>query len=435
MRAFVRRHAIFEPGPVVVACSGGADSLALVGILDALADELGLVLHVAHFDHRMRASSARDAALVERVARERRLPAHVGTAARPPRSEGEAREARYRFLRGVAAQTGARAIALGHTRDDQAETVLLHLVRGSGVVGLAAMRPRRDDLARPLLCLSRAETETYVASSGVRPARDASNRDLRYARNRIRLRVLPALERINPKAREALARVAENAAALADVLQSRADQALREAGGVPRDGALAIDLDRLAADEATRSEALALGAERAGVPTLSERHRRALLELSRDTSGSARLDLPRGHEAVREYATLRIGNREAEALPPAAVRLERGRLTPWGGWTFLLAGETPRGEPLPLRAWVAGEPLEVRAWRPGDRLAGGPAGRKKVQDVLTNAKVPRRSRPQYPVVIAAGGAVVWVPGLTEAAAEGAEGGLELRASPPRAGRA
>ena len=418
---------------MVVACSGGADSLALVGILDALADELGLVLHVAHFDHRMRASSARDARLVERVARERGLLVHVGSAARPPRSEGEAREARYRFLRGVATQTGAKMIALGHTRDDQAETVLLHLVRGSGVVGLAAMRPRRDDLARPLLCLTRAETEAYAASIGVRPARDPSNRDLRYARNLVRLRVLPALERINPKAREALARVAENAAALADVLQARADAALREAGGAGLDGAAAIDLDRLAEDEATRSAALALAAERAGVPSLSERHRRALLELSRDTSGSARLDLPGGHVAVREYATLRIGDRESEASPPGEVRLEPGRLTPWGGWTFFLGGEAPRGDHFPLRAWVTEEPLAVRAWRPGDRLGGGAAGRKKVQDVLTNAKVPRRTRPQYPVVVDASGAVVWVPGLTEASADAAERGLELRARPPWAG--
>ena len=142
VRDFIAAHRIFEPGPVVVACSGGPDSLALLGILHALSDDLGLVLHVAHFDHRMRAASERDARLVQRVASELGLPSHAGAAARAPRGESEARDARYRFLRGVARETGAKGIALSHTQDDQAETVLLHLVRGSGVVGLAAMRPR-----------------------------------------------------------------------------------------------------------------------------------------------------------------------------------------------------------------------------------------------------------------------------------------------------
>ncbi len=426
VRDFIATHGILQPGPVVVACSGGADSLALLGILHAISDDLGLVLHAAHFDHRMRASSARDARLVQKVASEVRLPSHVGAAARAPRSEREAREARYRFLRGIARETGAKAIALGHTQDDQAETVLLHLVRGSGVVGLAAMRPRRDDLARPLLCLARAETAAYAKAMGLRAAQDPSNRSERYARNLVRLRVLPLLERVNPKTREALARLAENAALLADALRAGAEDALRDALVGEGDGVV-LDLHRLAREDAIASEALALAAERAGAGSLSERHRRALLALARDDRGSARVDLPHGVVALREYRRLTIGAPRAVATAPAPVTLEAGRSASWGEWTFALDPGAASERRLPFRTRAPRcDAFIVRAWRSGDRLAGG----GKVQDVLTDAKVPRRERHAYPVVVTPSGEVVWVPGLARASSEPNDGDMTLAARPP-----
>ncbi len=426
VRDFIAAHRILEPGPVVVACSGGADSLALLGILHALSGRLGLVLHVAHFDHRMRASSARDGRLVQKAASDRGLPSHVGAAARAPRSESEARDARYRFLRGVARETGAKAIALGHTLDDQAETVILHLVRGSGVVGLAAMRPRRNDLARPLLRLTREETAAYARSLGLRAVQDPTNRSERYARNLVRLRVFPLLERVNPKVREALARLAESAALTADALRASAEQVLRDALAAD-DHRVVLDLERLAAEDAISSEALALAAERAGAGALSERHRRALLGLVRSDRGSARLDLPHGVVALREYRRLAIGAPPADAAPPAAVTLEAGGAAPWGGWTFALDGPAASDRRLTLRARVPrSDVLVVRAWRSGDRLAGG----GKVQDVLTDAKVPRRERAAYPVVVTPSGEVVWVPGLARASSEPRETDMTLAARPP-----
>ena len=429
VRDFIAAHQVLDPGPVVVACSGGPDSLALLGILHALSAEVGLVLHVAHFDHRMRSSSGRDARLVQRVASDLGLPSQAGAAARPPRSEGEAREARYRFLRDVARDTGAKAIALGHTRDDQAETVLLHLVRGSGVVGLAAMRPRRDDLARPLLCLMRADTATYAKAMGVRPALDPSNRSERHARNLVRLRVLPLLERLNPKAREALARLAENAGLLADVMRAGAEAALREAL-VGDDARVVLDLDRLEPADAIASEALALAAERAGAGALSERHRRALVALARGGRGSASLDLPHGVVALREYRRLSIGAPLEDAAPPPPATLETGRVLDWGAWRFALGDAA--GARLSLRARVAvADEFVVRAWRSGDRLVRG----GKVQDVLTDAKVPRRERGRYPVVVTQSGEVVWVPGLAQASREPHETDVTLAARPPRAVKA
>ena len=429
MRDFIAAHAIFEPGPAVVACSGGPDSLALLGILHALSAQQGLVLHVAHFDHRMRPSSGDDARLVARVARDLGLPSHAGAAPRAPRSEADARDARYRFLRDVARSTGAKAIALGHTRDDQAETVLLHLVRGSGVLGLAAMRPRRDDLARPLLCLTREDTVAYARAMGVRPARDPTNANERYARNLIRLRVLPLLERLNPKARDALARVADNAALLADALAAAAAAALASAL-VEDGGAVTLDLDRLTPDDAIASEALALAADRAGAARLSERHRHALLALARGDRGSARLDLPHGVVALREYRRLSMGPRTTEESPPPALPLEPDRRVEWGAWSFLL-GDGSSERLMPLRIRVPRTDLIVRAWRPGDRIAGG----RKVQDVLTDAKVPRRARVAYPVIVTPSGDVMWVPGLARAAMTASETDVTLAARPPKSGPA
>jgi len=142
VRAYARQHEIFRPGPLVVAVSGGTDSVALALILAELRDEFGLVLHVAHFDHRTRArTAAREAAFVASSADRIGAPIRVGRAERAPKNEDQAREARYTFLRRAAMQVGAGAIATGHTRDDQAETVLFHLTRGAGLAGAAAMRP------------------------------------------------------------------------------------------------------------------------------------------------------------------------------------------------------------------------------------------------------------------------------------------------------
>ena len=192
--AFVRAHDLLPPGPLIVAVSGGTDSVALLLLLASLAPELGLDLHVAHFDHRLRPrASAKDAAFVADLAQSRGATIRIGRAERAPKSEDEARELRYAFLRRAALESGAKLIATGHTRDDQAETVLLHATRGSGLAGLAGMRPKRDDIVRPLLTIGRADTVAVCADAKVAPREDPSNRDLKYARNRIRHTVLPEL--------------------------------------------------------------------------------------------------------------------------------------------------------------------------------------------------------------------------------------------------
>jgi tRNA(Ile)-lysidine synthase len=416
--AFVREHDLLPPGPLVVAVSGGADSTALLLLLADLAPQLGLDLHVAHFDHRLRPrASAKDAQFVADLAQQHGATIRIGRAERAPKSEDEARELRYAFLGRAARDVGATCIATGHTRDDQAETVLLHATRGSGFAGLAGMRPRRDDIVRPLLAIGRAETEAVCRDAKIEPREDRSNADLRYARNRIRHKVLPELERINPQVRAALARLASAAAAAADAIEHAAELSL-DAAATPG----GIALDRL--DALVRDDALVLAWSRATGRSLAAKHRAALATLASGRDGSASLDLP-GGRAIREYAALRIETNAQRPNDPAEeAPLVPGRPVEWAGWTFTLgAGRDGR---LTAPAPAAGK-LVVRSRRPGDRLAG--RLRIKVQDLFTDAKVPARARATYPLVVTGSGEVWWVVGLKHADGE-ADPDRWIVATPP-----
>lgn len=221
VRGTIRTYGMLAGGErVVVAVSGGPDSTALLSVLGALREELHLDLHVAHLNHGLRSDASLDAAAAARMAGLLRCPYHEATedvaaaAERTGRSIEEAgREARYGFLAGVARRIQAPVIATGHTRDDQAETVLMRLLRGSGPRGLAGIPPVRpfDGLRviRPLIDAVRADIVAYLARQRLEAREDSSNRDLTMLRNRVRLVLLPILEGYNPDVRRALARLAE----------------------------------------------------------------------------------------------------------------------------------------------------------------------------------------------------------------------------------
>jgi tRNA(Ile)-lysidine synthase len=228
VRETIRRRAMLAGGEqIVAAVSGGPDSTALLAALVALSGEFRLDVHVAHLDHGLRPDSGEDAAAVRRLAERLGRPYHGGAAdvraaaAREHRSiEDAARQARYAFLAAAARAAGASVIATGHTLDDQAETVLMRLLRGSGGRGLSGIPPVRPHdglrVIRPLIDTPRRDIDAYVARSGLAARDDATNRDLGILRNRVRLVLLPILEGYNPDVRGALAR-------LADVLRDEAD--------------------------------------------------------------------------------------------------------------------------------------------------------------------------------------------------------------------
>jgi tRNA(Ile)-lysidine synthase len=242
---------------IAVAVSGGADSLALLHALRVLAGPRGWRLEVVTVDHGLRAGSAADAAFVVDHAKALGLGAHLATltaaeldAERGAGPEGAARAARYRALRAVAEMAGCEAVATGHTLDDQAETVLLQLLRGAGPDGLAAMAVRDGWLLRPLLGVRRAETRACCQALGLAWREDESNADQRLLRNAVRLRVLPLLEELRPGAARTLARAADLARQDRDWLEPLAAEAMAEvvaaAGDAVAGDAVALSARRLA---------------------------------------------------------------------------------------------------------------------------------------------------------------------------------------------
>ena len=321
LKAAVRRalEGLSLPAPgetLVAALSGGADSVALLDALAWLARETGFVVVAAHLDHGLRHDSAEDATSCEALSARlgvRLVSARSDVAARARRErqgiEAAARGARYEFLRRVKDEIGAVAIAVAHTRDDQAETFLMRLLRGSGSVGLGAMRASAGDVIRPLLSVSREEVLKHLDARDLPHREDESNRDLRYTRNRVRHELIPYLERhFNPRVRAALARTAALVAAESDLISSRSGVSLDEVDGVLP----LVALRRLPLAE--RRVAVRRSIEGAGgLRGVAAIHMERILRLaSRPDARGHRVDLPGRRQAVFGPGGLRIGPAQAE---------------------------------------------------------------------------------------------------------------------------
>jgi tRNA(Ile)-lysidine synthase len=383
---------------VLVALSGGADSTALVAALAELRDA-GLLRSVSalHVDHGLRAGSHLDGEACARICAALRVPlSRSRVEVAPGNVQAEARRARYAALRREAARVGASRIATGHTQDDQAETVLLRLLRGAGARGLSGIPPRRGAIVRPLIDRTRAETEAHVRARGLVHVEDPSNATPRFLRNRVRAEVIPALRSLSPGAGRALSRAAD---LLRDDERALSAQGRRLAPA----GSARIDA-LLAAPVAVRRRAvrhlwrLATG-RRAG---LDARHVDAVLgRLAGEAP--ARIRLPGGIEAVIRYGALALRPVPAAQAPlDAPVRLDGpGTHRLPGGGAIRIA--EPDGV-----AW----PLWWRTRRPGDRFrpAGG-RGAKKLKSWLIDRKVPRERRDGLRVLADDRGWVLWIPAL------------------------
>lgn len=417
----IRRGRLLADGdPVLVAVSGGADSVALVLALA----ELGRArwrLAVAHVRHGLRgAASEEDAAFVARLAAELDLPFVDldGQIADGPGLEERARERRYEALLGAAARGRYRRIALGHTRDDQAETLLHRLVRGSGRHGLGAMRAvRADGVVRPLLGSTRESVLTFLRERGRTWREDASNLDRRHARNRIRHLVLPLIEReLEPRAREALARAAEILGEEDEWLDAEARARLRL---VARGDALASErLGELPRPLARRVVRLWLEERRGDLRGIALEHVDRIVALT-GAGPSRAVSIPRGI-ARRRGDEIRWGAPDrGRAVDP--VPLTPGRPARFGDYRLTITptrGRRSRGGPWRAvfdRVAIDLGELHVRAPIRGDRLRPlGLGGTKKLQDLFVDAKVPREERATHPVV-ECGGEILWLPGIARAA--------------------
>jgi tRNA(Ile)-lysidine synthase len=303
----------------VVGLSGGKDSVALVDALASLRRRRGFGVVAAHLDHGLRPGSADDAAFCAALCERLEVPFRAGAAdvrARAARERGgleqAARRERYAYLRRVRDEEKATAIAVAHTRDDQAETLLLRLLRGAGATGLAGMRPRAGDLVRPLLAVSREEILAHLRERGLDWREDPSNADTAHRRNRVRHELIPYLEeRFNPGIRAALARTASLLADEAAHVRAEAD-ALLAAMAREEGGALVLGRAALAnAPTPVARAAIRQGLARAGgLAQVGALHVERVLQLARAKSPSGRrLPLPGGREARFTRDAIRLESR------------------------------------------------------------------------------------------------------------------------------
>lgn len=422
---------------VIAGVSGGADSTALACALAEAAAGEGWRLQLAHLHHGLRGAAAdRDLEFVRSLARALGARCSAGRAdvraaarRRALSIEMAAREARRRFFAALARRWNAAAVVLAHTADDQAETVLLRLARGAAARGLGGMSEISDldgiPLARPFLGVFRRDIEAWLRARGQPWRDDASNRDLKHLRNRVRRRVLPAIEReLNPRAKEALIRAAR---ALRDdeaLLSKHAAGLLRRAAA--RGGGLRAEpLRRAAAPLRRRALRDWLRTSAADCAEPDEGLIQRVESAVRDEGRV--VEVRRGWRAtVRDGALIlyrdRARRRRAPAAHPVPQPLSGRAELPWAdavGEARRDRGfrtERPAGAGrLPAVAWISldkarREPLVWRAWRPGDRIRPlGMTGSRKLQDIFTDARLPPAERRRLPV-LASGRDIVWVPG-------------------------
>jgi tRNA(Ile)-lysidine synthase len=456
--AFCQKHTrLAKDDKVVVGVSGGPDSVCLLHVLHMLCSNLNLTLYVAHLNHQLRGAEAQaDEAYVRQIASRWQIPILVETsdittlaAQRQQSIEETARQVRYGFLWRVAHQVNASYIAVGHNADDQVETVLMHLLRGTGLAGLRGMLPVMDianlrlpqddvppstpvsspHLIRPLLETSRRQIETYCHQHQLSPRQDASNLDTTFFRNRLRHELIPYLETYNPNIRQILQRTAKVIAAEVEILSAHLDQAWPEV--IPSASPAQIEFKL-----ATWLElplALKRSTLRRAVQTLRHNYRdinfehidTAITLIEKGGVGS-QATLPQGLLLTLSYQTFTIASPKSSTLTPVettpylapgvVVALNLPGLTalPQTNWqlkaTFLPAEQFDLHNLPPIEPWEAyldadalGHSAILRTRQVGDMIAPlGLGGRhQKVTDFMINAKIPAARRNYIPLLVAA----------------------------------
>jgi tRNA(Ile)-lysidine synthase len=450
-----QHHLLPEDGFVIVAVSGGADSLCLLHLLHRLCGPgkryPAVTLYVAHLDHQLRGqASAQDAATVAALARKWHLPVTIGRADVPALAQQErrgieemARIARYRFLRDLAQEIEATTIAVAHHMDDQVETLLLHWLRGGGLASMVGLQPHQQDIIRPLLCVSRVDTHAYCAQHGLVPLDDASNNDTRFLRNRIRHELLPLLTDMNPRYRNTLLRNAETMQIDLAWIETQVDMHWSQIVSHMDEEHIQLDLLPLQALPLSLQRHLLRRASAllcAGQSPLEVRHYQLIAQLLQRerTSAALALDLPQQLRLIRLMDSLVLERVEGRQAPPLWREENAEALlpipgcvivpsTPWLACADLLTDDLLEQVYPALRTaewdtvWrllptdqhqvyidldrLEGDTtpesqmqLHVRTRRNGDRMQPlGMTHEKKIQDILVDKHIPREQRSYIPL--------------------------------------
>ncbi|HEX4629177.1 MAG TPA: tRNA lysidine(34) synthetase TilS [Gemmatimonadales bacterium] len=420
-----RARLFVEPGVAVVAVSGGPDSVALLDLLHPLAPAHGLTLVIAHADHGIQSDSRTVGQSVRELAVRYGLPFELGELALGHgATETLARRARYAWLNDVKRRRNARYIVTAHHRDDQMETILLRLLRGSGPAGLAGIPARgRGGLVRPLLPFTKRELAAHAAARGLAVHDDPANRDPAHLRSWVRTVLLPlAAARLGARLDHDLVRAGRAAA-----LERRAwDRALEHVPELDwHFGPDGFDVARGALggyDDALSVALLRAAARRTGL-VLGIRRALRLLALARRPSGR-RESLGDGWVTEVAFDRIRVSRADARKAGEVLEAVEVGEGRGQGRERFgdFQVSWSPDKAPARLprsdwTTWIAGGEWQVRPLLPGDRVVPlGGVGRRAVRRLLMEARVPRSDRAGYPVV-ARGETILWVPGVCRSAAD------------------
>lgn len=400
-----------QPGPVIVAVSGGPDSLALLHLLRDISSTFQLV--VAHVDHGIHPDSAKVAVNVGRLAAHLGVPFEMASLALgPDASETRAREVRYRWLRDLARKRTAWLFT-AHHRDDQVETILMRVLKGSGPAGLAGIAPVSGRLVRPLLPFGRAEIRAWLASRGIESWDDPANRDMRHLRSWIRTGLLPEIRARVPAFERRLLGLAAQAATDRDAWHAVVDllaiASEREGEGFRFDGrplrGRPAELVRSVFKAIARKHGLVVGERGAGRVA-------GMIEVGRS---GRRVDLSGGWEARLEFGrvSVRLAPLAAREVPPPVPLAGPSGAATWDGWHISWSPDTSpsRQDRVGHIAWLEPASYTVRAWRPGDRIVPlGGTGSRLVVRCMQDVKLPAARRSLWPVV-ALDSRVVWVPGV------------------------
>lgn len=427
---YIRKYRMIEAGDCIVAgVSGGADSVCLLFALMELRSVLGFSLEAVHVEHGIRGGeSLEDAAFTERLCKEKEIPYHLYVYDVPQRAEKEkltveeaARKCRYEAFEAACEGKENARIAVAHNQDDQAETILWNLARGTGLRGLCGMRPVNGRIIRPLLGVSRREIEAYLKEKGQEFCTDSTNLSDAYTRNRVRHQILPAMEAgLNLQARAHIAQAGERLARAQEYLEELAEGKARELAG-EQDGETWVSAEGFLEEAEVMQEYMLriwLGRHEAGLKDIGAVHLEEIRSLAAGQSGKS-LALPGGRTARRTGGYLVLGTKGGAASEEESDSEEAPLKVPgesrWGKYRIITSLEPYKNQIIPEKKYTKWlnydtikNTIQLRSRRSGDYfIAHG--GRRKLKKYFIDEKILKERRQQV-LLLADGSHILWVVG-------------------------
>lgn len=424
--AYIRKFHMINPGEkILVGLSGGADSVCLFRVLLALRGEFAFSVEAVHVNHCLRDSAGRDEAFVRNLCDKENIVLHTYVVdvkkhadEKGMSTEEAGRDVRYRCFAEAMEKSGASKVAVAHHKNDQAETILFHMSRGSGPDGLSGMHPVRDDVIRPILCLDRGQIESYLSACRQEYVTDETNESMLYSRNRLRLEVLPMLEEICPGAGGHIAATGETMAALSDYLQQQIAEAFQECVEWTGQDNMVLKLSchrlrRLHTylqGEVIRACMFALAEQKKDISRI---HVESVLGLV-DLQVGRKLDLPYGIEAEKSYEMLLFYKKGPETVAETGFyievstqEIEAGKevVLPDGKKMHLRRVAYDRNAEIPTKAYTKwldcdkiGKVIVIRTPEENDFFYFNDKNKKYVKDYMVNEKIPKTERSRSIVV-------------------------------------